>query len=923
MRQSPVPPRRATGLPRSVADDRSWAEQMRDPGPWHRPSTYWFWHSIPEKHQIRRQLQEMVQAGIHSFLIQARTAFPRDQYLGAEHLDALRYAVDEAAKRNLLVGIYDDYNWQSGHAAGRTVAGHDGMRETQLFWTSADVANGRVDLLISGVTSATRSLGAAGMDWHYDGAVVAWADWDIPFLIAHGPGGPRDITGAPTRITTGVEGCSITVSLPQELDQTIVTAFVSARCVTSRIINPLDWRAVRRFVEVGYEPFAVALGTHLGTTVTHMFFDQPHANVYHWEQHDGLLGCSLPFHADLVALIRETWDEPARVLIALLEGQDPVSRSLRSQFFEVFSAFALSTFFGPLHDWARDHGLLFTGHEVLPHVGGWRPDRAFPTWDLRGNFGLDHFGIDCFRDLTAVDAEDSRVQLSAKMGDSVARASGRTRTIVEQYWASPEVAGTDPMISAFTGHWGLTLEELRVQTIRHHFLGMRQLLLHGLGQTDGFDNDPRKLANPRFDFPPLLNFQAWFASHHGAFANESARLSVFLDDLDVPVDVAVLYPLRTIWADSQHGDHARHCGAWYEALTATGMGWLIIDERQLQRARIKDSHLRIDDWACRTLVLPGVGVLESAETMAVIAAAVRGGVKVVATGQTPSVYQRGGGSAATQWAGLARDGSTTWRVQPPGVADIAELIAEPVADSIRVNGARPRPWSIVGRSGPDVRVALFNDGQDVIEGYLDVPKGPWSVSDWSTDPGISRAPRVNSSDRLKFHLDPMELQMLVLSPRSSVDAAPSLTTENPNWSIPEPLIDGWRLATPRDGHALGGSDREIEVTEGWQAQKLPDHGGMGIYHRVVQLHSQAALRLELPTVAGCVEVTWNGRRIGSRGWAPHRYHVKKEHTTAGDNQLQIVVTSPAANHYYAGTGMRSVPEPAGLLAPPQLSYLTG
>jgi hypothetical protein len=137
------------------------------------------------------------------------------------------------------------------------------------------------------------------------------------------------------------------------------------------------------------------------------------------------------------------------------------------------------------------------------------------------------------------------------------------------------------------------------------------------------------------------------------------------------------------------------------------------------------------------------------------------------------------------------------------------------------------------------------------------------------------------------------------------------------------LIDGWRLATARDAHALGGRDREIEVTAGWQAQELPDHGGMGIYHRVVQLRSQAALRLELPIVAGCVEVTWNGRWIGSRGWAPHRYHVKKEHTTAGDNQLQIVVTSPAANHYYAGTGMRSVPEPAGLLAPPQLSYLTG
>lgn len=924
MRRSALPPRSATGVGRLPVDDRSWSAQMHDPGPWHRPAVYWFWHGIPDRVQIQRQLQEMVQAGIHSFLIQARTAFPRDEYLSADHLDALRFAVETAADRRLVVGIYDDYNWQSGHAAGRTVADHAGMREAHLFWTTGVVVDGRVDLSISGITSATQSLGAPGMDWHYDGSVVTWADWDIAFLLAHDGTGQHEITGAPSDITAGVDGCAITVALPHELDQSTVTAFVSARCATSRIINMLDRRAVDRFVEVGYQPYATALGEHLGTTVTHLFFDQPHANVYDWDQLGGLVGCSIPFHADLAHLIRATWDDPAMVLGAVLGGQDPDSRALRCQFFEVYSTFAIATFFGPLRDWASAHGLLLTGHEVLPHVGGWRLDSAFSTWDLRVNFGLDHFGIDRYRDLTAADAQDSRPQLSAKMGDSVARANGRSRTIVEQYWASPDVAGTDPTTAAFTGHWGLTLEELRAQTIRHHFQGMRQLLLHGFGQTDGFDNDPRSLANPRFDFPPLLNFQPWFPRHHQDFAIESARLSVFLDELDMPVDVAVLYPLRTIWADSQHGDHARQAGAWYEALTASGLGWLIIDERQLRRAHPADGRLKIDDWACRTLVLPGVGILESADTMAVIAAAVQVGVVVTATGATPSVYQRGGASAAAQWADIAGNGRITWRAQPPGVDDIAKLLAEPTVEAITVDASGRRPWSIVGRTGSDLRVALFNDGHDAIEVSLNVPGGPWGVKDWSS--AAVNHHLVNGVDsRIELHLDPMELRMLVLSPLSVSDVTAvqtDTTFQETQWSPPEELTHGWRLAIPVDAHAYGGTDQAIRVTAGWQAQELPDFGGTATYHRDIHLGFPQALLLELPAVAGGVEVTWNGRWIGTRAWLPHRYHIEADHTEAGDNRLEITVTGAAANRYYAGTGMRSISEPAGLLAPPQLRRLT-
>ena len=162
------------------------------PDAWHMPAAYWFWHEMPGEEQSRRQVGQMQDAGILSFQVQARMAFPIENYLTEEYLAACRIAVDEAAKRGMMVGVYDDYNWQTGHAAGRAVAGHDELRERQLFWTSGVVGPDGLTLTISDTHTATESLGDAGMAWHYDRSVVEWADWNIEFVVTGAGPGARD-----------------------------------------------------------------------------------------------------------------------------------------------------------------------------------------------------------------------------------------------------------------------------------------------------------------------------------------------------------------------------------------------------------------------------------------------------------------------------------------------------------------------------------------------------------------------------------------------------------------------------------------------------------------------------------------------------------------------------------------------------------
>ena len=152
----------------------------------YQPADYWFWQRIPTKKEIDTQLQQMLDAGFHTFYIQPRLAFPIEQYLSDEYLDAYRYAIKQASKLGLKAGIYDDYNWNSGHGGGLTVKGHDEFRERQLFWTSAVITDKNLELEISEIkTLMGDTLGGPQGHWTYEGGVPIWGEWQIITTLAY------------------------------------------------------------------------------------------------------------------------------------------------------------------------------------------------------------------------------------------------------------------------------------------------------------------------------------------------------------------------------------------------------------------------------------------------------------------------------------------------------------------------------------------------------------------------------------------------------------------------------------------------------------------------------------------------------------------------------------------------------------------
>jgi len=469
-------------------------EWFRKPGPDFRPAVFWFWHRIPSASEIRRQLADIREKGVGAVMIQARRALPLEAYLSPAYMDAYRDAAAEAQRLGLRVTIYDEYGWMSGHGGGRTVNGADHLRERHLFWTSGVVQGTRTELTISNIHSPFLDfLGEAGRTWCYEDGVPRWADWQIVLAVSHpetaiaAESAVRPLTGTINIEQTGDAACRIVIEHDGAVPAgSAVTVFASARCLTSRLINYLLPEAAQRFADTVYAPLLDAAGG----AADGFFFDHPYAGFHVWDEHHGNLGNSL------------LWDaaDPADAmqLLSLLRDVGPHTAALRAGFFEAYGRRLHDAFFGTLSRWAAERGVGFTGHELLTHVGAWGLHAGLKGFDPRSMPGVDYFGVDAYRSTTAVDAADYAPQLSAKLGDSVARAHGRRRCMIEQYSTGRETGAP-----GLAGQWGLTAERFRAQAIRHLLFGARQILLHACNVTDGAKGDG--LLSARFDFPPAFS----------------------------------------------------------------------------------------------------------------------------------------------------------------------------------------------------------------------------------------------------------------------------------------------------------------------------------------------------------------------------------------------------------------------------------
>jgi hypothetical protein len=863
-----------------------------DPAARFQPAAYWFWHSLPSRDEMRTQLSDFAEKGYGTILIQTRLAFPRSLYMSPAFLDCYVEAVSMMAELGLVAGLYDDYNWASGQAGGLTIQNADHLRERHLFWATVDSRTGAITSVVAPIIGA---MGADIADWLYEGGEARFGNWEVVAAALH----PGQVTGADnirdvTSLVKSIEvenGCTFSVDCEVSEGHRL-TVFLSTVCLTSRLPNYLLPEVGERFVEVGLEPYAKALGGLIPATLQFLFFDQPAPGFYKWREIDGNLGNSLLYSPELVRRVEVACGAPiATILLALLYDVGDNTGMLRTRFYKTYADLIHESFFGPLRAFCDNYGLRLTGHEILPHVGGFSLNGGFSSIDPRVAPAVDFFGLDALRDETAVDANNFCSQLSPKLGDSVARANGRSRAMVEIYATALRTERRG------AGQWELTPSTLRSQSIRLHMAGARQVVMHGLYQTDGFDDDPRLFVNPRFDFAPGLNFEPWW-SHHGEMALETARLSAFLEDFVPATAVAVLYPLHTAWEKGPRHEHARHFGAWCESLAALSCGYMIVDANSLMSAEFGKRTFKVNGLSFAALVLPALSDLElnvMDETLRALQAA---GVQI--------------------WLSCES-------LQHSFTENIQIVIGEPSCETVGNFVAQlPRPpfvvtadglvANVIGTdAGNGTRIVLFNDGKSISDAEIS-GSSDFEFELWHAGNG-KRTPTAYASS-LDVTLEPEQficLRVRAFATRSSRPV--SIPAPSPLPDRVETLVDGWTFQVSE-----AASPRPVKVNAGWQLQGFPAFSGTGFYRRQIDLREAARVVLDLPAVFVAVRAYLDGQFVGACHHAPFRFDLGVPST--GAHQLTLEVSNTAANRYYADTPYAGAiwPDESGLTQPPRLLF---
>ncbi|MGG6896170.1 carbohydrate-binding protein [Rhizobium sp. BR 315] len=877
-------------------------QSFQSPGSQFRPAAYWFWHSIPSGEVTRRQLADFVAKGFGRIYIQARLAMPREDYLSEPFIAAYRDAVEVARTLSLRIGIYDDYNWISGQSAGRTVKGRDELRERHLFWCETSREAGEISGI---VTSWTSGMGKDILDWQYDEGRPAWCDWTIEAVALHPAGdmaladeaspfsGPVEITGSSD------EHCAFRISgdIPAGFK---VTVFISARSRTSRIINYLLPEAAEAFITHGLEPLVSALDGFLPYPVDQIFYDQPAAGFYSWGQKTGNLENSLPFSATFArSLAGQTGQPLAIALLSLVRDIGPETPVIRAKTYGALSQQMNDAFFGTLRTWAEKNQLLLTGHEILPHVGSFDLNGTFKGIDPRIAPAVDFFGIDAYRHLTAADANNFIPQLSPKLADSVARANGRSRCMLETYATSERT----PLRAA--GQWELTLETLRTHLIRMHFLGMRQSIWHGLYMSDG-TAEPRPFVNPRFDFAPGINFEPWWPFHE-LLADETARLSAFIEPARPLTRVAIFYPLHTALAEGPRHEHADHVGAWCRTLLERRIDFLFVSEDAVAEAAIGGSLITISGQTFDAVILPAVTTIGGLEAIhALERFAVAGGI----------VWSSGG---SDHFVPLDGEGA----IDNPSSKSLARL---PTSDDVEAlqsafsqrgpvlrTDAEHRFWRWLGEDAAGWRLALFNDSAEPATDDFALSSG-FDIALWDCADGTET--QHGASSRLSIRLEPYELICLRLSPALTAASRLALPRSVPDRTGNEGIVlaDQWTLRFEDSPRPI-----DIRVDCGWDAQGFETISGTATYSRMITTSRVDRWLLELPVVHTAASVSVGGRPSGRRGWRPYRFDLGV--LGPGNHLLEISVSSTAANAYYADTPFKGgKDDPAGLGAPPILFF---
>jgi hypothetical protein len=591
----------------------------------------------------------------------------KDYLRSEENWKAFGAGVRQALDLGMTVWLYDEEGYPSGTAGGRTLEGHPDWEATGVVCVTAETSGAAVKLdLPEGKILSVRAYSQTD-GWQRSADILS------------------AVSGQQLTWTPPAGQWRVFAFVVQRLfEGTHAEGNLHAKRPYPNLLLP---EPTARFIQLTHQEYAKRFPQFVPAWEA-IFTDEPSLmSVFLRPQPHP----AIPWSSTLAAQFKKEYGYDLLPALPALFADLPHSQKARCDFWRLVGKLVSENYFGQIQNWCRQHGIASTGHllaeeNLRDHVG------------FYGNFyacasRLDYPGMDCLTSKPATVPWHV-----AKLIGSIAHTHGREKTMSEtsdfaQVYRPP---GDKRLIEQ------VTEAEIRGTCNR----------LYGNG------------------INTITSYYTWM----GLTREQQRRLNEYVGRLGVMLtggqhlcDVAVFYPIESVWAHyvpatrgSTDSPEAVAVERTYRAVSdrlfQNRRDFDYVDSDALRRAKVSGGRLQITQESYRALVLPRADTIPL-DVWRKVAAFYRSGGIVIAVGATPQNSLQNFPDAEVQRLSREMFGEGDKGVFIPSGDEatlISALDSRLAPDFKTENQPSPLRYTHSRRQGRDVYF-VFNDSANEVE----------------------------------------------------------------------------------------------------------------------------------------------------------------------------------------------------------------
>lgn len=294
-------------------------EQFLHPHREFTPIPFWFWNDTLTEDELLRQIDDFNSKGVNGFVIHPRMGLPKEiGYLTDEYMNFVRFAVEKAAERNMVVVLYDEASYPSGSAHGLVVKANPAFASKGLRMSSEDKIN--------------------------DNEVLVKTLW-----IRRNE---EKVLEVETRETPGYDKYNFIMQYSHGTIRGVHFGEDDLEPDAPKSADLLSAESTKMFLSITHERYYECLKEYFGKTVIGFFTDEP--SIMGRCHDEGLIPWTNGFLEYFIARGGKVTDLP----FLFLEGNDDAKQI----YHDAVNKKLGENYYSPLSDWCAEHGIALTGH---------------------------------------------------------------------------------------------------------------------------------------------------------------------------------------------------------------------------------------------------------------------------------------------------------------------------------------------------------------------------------------------------------------------------------------------------------------------------------------------------------------------------------------------------------------------------------